>query len=72
MLLLAAVLFCLFTYKLLTKWIWPILAIAIIYDFGLWIVSHVMLSIVIVCIALGAYDKFVYQRTHDHSLFGTK
>ncbi|WP_024526788.1 hypothetical protein [Levilactobacillus brevis] len=69
MLLLFTIIFCLLTYKFFTKWIWWILPIAIIYDLGLWIASHLMLPIVIVAILLGLYDKFIYQTKHGKSLF---
>ncbi|EHO50749.1 hypothetical protein [Lentilactobacillus kisonensis] len=59
------------TYKFLTKWVWTLLLFAIIYDFGLWMVEHWQLSIVILCILLGLYDHFVYaKRHHSKTLFG--
>ncbi|WP_268912305.1 hypothetical protein [Lentilactobacillus sp. SPB1-3] len=70
MLLLIVVLFCMLSYKLLTKWIWVILPFAIIYDLGLWIVSHLLVTSVIILIGLELYDQLVYRRHHNHSLFG--
>lgn len=71
MLLLAVILFCLLSYKFFTKWIWIILPFAIIYNLGLWIVSHWMWSVMIALILLGLYDHFIYERHHNgKSLFG--
>lgn len=72
MLLLLVVLFCIFTYKFFTKWVWILLPFALVYDLGLWLVHnrHLVIWIIIaVCVVAGLYDKFIYQTKHGKSLF---
>ncbi|KRN36242.1 hypothetical protein IV39_GL000647 [Lactiplantibacillus plantarum] len=63
MLLLIAVLFCMFTYKFFTKWIWIILPFALAFDALLWIHAHQLLFWLVFSIALITYD-LVYRHQH--------
>ena len=69
MLLLLVILICLLTYKLFSNWIWWLLPIAVIFDLGLWILHHPILTGLIVAICFALYDKFIYQAKHGHSMF---
>jgi len=64
MLLLIAVLFCMFTYKFFTKWIWIILPFASAFEVLLWIHAHQLLFWLVLSIALITYD-FIYRRQHS-------
>ncbi|WP_367294836.1 hypothetical protein [Levilactobacillus yonginensis] len=57
MLLLLVIVFCLLSYKLLSDWIWWLLPVAIVFDFGLWIIHHMALTALLVAVAFGMYDK---------------
>ncbi|MBE1727432.1 hypothetical protein [Lactiplantibacillus plantarum] len=64
MLLLIAILFCLFTYKFFTKWIWIILPFALVIDGLLWIHAHQLLFWIVFSAALITYD-LIYRHQHD-------
>ncbi|MGQ2381743.1 HIRAN domain-containing protein [Lactiplantibacillus plantarum] len=64
MLLLIAVLFCMFTYKFFTKWVWIILPFALVIDGLIWIRAHQLLFWVILSAALITYD-LIYRHQHN-------
>lgn len=63
MLLLIAILFCLFTYKFFTKWIWIILPFALVIDGLIWIHAHQLLFWIVFSAALITYD-LIYRHQH--------
>ena len=69
MILLLVIVFCLLTYKFFSSLIWWLLPVAIVFDFGLWIIHHMALTALLVAVAFGLYDKFIYQDKHGHSMF---
>lgn len=64
MLFLITTLFCLFTYKLFTKWIWLTLLFALVLDGLLWVHAHQLLFWLVLTGALITYD-LIYRHQHD-------
>lgn len=70
MFILIALIICFLTYKTFTKWIWVLLPIALAVDVGVWILHHILLSLIICMICMYIVD-FLYSRRHPgKTVFG--
>lgn len=69
MIFLLVIIFCLLTYKFLSSWIWWLLPVAIVFDFGLWMIHHLAMTALLIAVGFGLYDKLIYQPKHSHSMF---